>query len=132
MKKLLLLVPLFVVWACTSLNTNLYNAENTAVDTVSASGHTFNLWYANAVGAAGADTNKLATLAKQRATVYGSITNFYVGIATVNALRMSASSQTNSSALQIALQTLSSEAANIQNAVQFYMSGGTSGFTPMP
>lgn len=113
---------------CASLDTNVFNGENTTADGISAARHTFNVWYSQEKQTAVADnnTNRVAELNAMRDYVRQQVYRAGVALKTVDSIRLEVRSnpaQTNLTALQIAADALPLAQSNLTWAVKFFMSG---------
>ena len=112
-----------LAFGCASFNANTYNAENLAADTARASTHAFNQYYQTATN--GASPEQLAKLNGYRDQVYAADQQLSKTLATVEGLRLAYvenSADTNKTAVQIGIASLSEQSGNIVALVKSFIS----------
>lgn len=123
MKKLTPILTLLFLLGCASFPTQVYHTENTAVDTVTASVHAYNLYYAASTN--GATAQATAQYNQERANVYAAVKKFQAAAKAVDQARLdyaANASNTNLTTLQAVLSTLTSQQANVITLIQQFTS----------
>lgn len=128
MKKLLIILPLAVVLAgCANLATTAFNTEKTVGDTSRATVHAFNQYYIAATN--GATAAQLTKLNSERDQVYAASRKVAATLQATETLRLNYvanSADTNATALQVVLKSLSDSSAVLVPLAEGFMSGSFS------